>query len=341
MQTIGQPAVQAAYEALDPWRALKTAANTKIRLVLPAELKEAKSAKSPSEKAPPVDPWVTGGDPWQKHLKASAETSPQPVFTLTLVGGHFLDESGEELPILQHIVADAKGIALLEPEELELLAQADFLLSPEVLAAVVISTQKPNVGTWPCSGVMFPAIHQDSKVLFRGFLIDFGKKLATTATAKKCIEMQFAEVSVLTAELRQEYILDWNTVCRNPLKYTFSVIDGLQNAVVSSWSRKYFQGRREVAKEQATTWHAFMKVHTSQLLALLTSSGKGGVFLTPKDSEAGTTSGLYRVIWLETLDIEKAIKVHRLYPELLGIVRGKQSLGVRARASEYSSPEKA
>ena len=125
---------------------------------------------------------------------------------------------------------------------------------------------------------------------------------------------------MITVQLRQEYILDWATVCRNPLKYVFSVVDGLQNATVSNWSRKFFQGRKEVQKEQAATFLCCL--HPPARVAL------------PKDGESGATSGLYRIVWLDTLDIEKAIKVHRLYPELLGIVRGKQSLGVRVRAAE-------
>ena len=343
LQTLGHATIQAAYEALDPWQALKQAAGTKFRLVLPTELKEARSAKGKQEKATSSeDPWVLNGDPWQQHVQANALPQTRPVFALTLVPGHFLDELGGELPILQHIKADAKGVALLEQDELEAMAKVELLLSPEVLAAVTIGTQQPSVGAWTgsCSSVTFPALHQDSKVLFRGFLTNFGRKHATMATAKKSINMQFDEVAVLTVELRQEYILDWASVCRNPLKYVFSVVESLQNATVSNWSRKYFHGRKEVPREQATTWHAFLKVHASHLPVLLASSGKGGAFLTPKDGDSGATSGLYRIVWLDTLDIEKATKVHRLYPELLGIVRGKQSLGVRVRAAEYSSVRK-
>ena len=46
------------------------------------------------------------------------------------------------------------------------------------------------------------------------------------------------------------------------------------------------------------------------------------------------------MIWLDTIDLDKAMKVHRLYPELLGVIRGKQSLGVRVRAVDYSSMRK-
>ena len=348
LQILGQPAIHAAYQSLDPWAAIKAAAGTKFRLVLPAELKQAKGPKAArSDKSPTAesseDPWVKGGDPWQQrppHRHDSVGQHQHSAFALTLLPGHFIEDNGAELPVIQHLAADARGVALLDFDELEAMAQVDILLSPEALAAVVIGTHQPTVGTWPCASITFPAMRQDHKVLFRGFLTNFGKKQATTATAKKTIELQLEDVAIVTVELRQEYILDWATVCRNPLKYVYSVIDGLQNATVSNWSRKFFRGRKEVPKEEAQTWHAFLKVSAAQVQTLLASSGKGGAFLTPKDAESGTTSGHFRVVWLDTLDIEKAIKLQRLYPELLGVVRGKQSLGLRTRASEYSCVRK-
>ena len=70
-QTVGHAAIQAAYQSLDPWAALKTAAGTKVRLVLPAELKQAKGLKGARpDKSPTAesseDPWVKGGDPWRQ-----------------------------------------------------------------------------------------------------------------------------------------------------------------------------------------------------------------------------------------------------------------------------------
>ena len=195
---------------------------------------------------------------------------------MTLLPGHFVEEKGTELPVIQHLAADARGVALLDMDEVEAIAQVDILLSPDALAAVVISTHEPTVGTWPCVSITFPAMHQDNKVLFRGFLTNFGKKQAMTASVKKSIQLQLDDVAIVTVELRQEYILDWAAVCRNPLKYVFFVIDGLQNAAVSNWSRRFFRGRKEVQKEDAQTWHAFLKVNAAQVPSCLPPPAKVG-----------------------------------------------------------------
>ena len=337
---LGLSAVQAAYDSLDPWKALKLAAGSKVRLVLPAELKEAKTAKPASRDSAGDDPWVTQGDPWQKGSSKTAGSKDQPSFALNLLPGYLLDPEGNELPVLRHISADACGVALLEIDELESLAKVDVLLSAEVLAAIVIGATSPAVGAWKAEPITFPAVHADGKVLLRSYLVNFGRKHAVVAPAQKSINMEFQEVAVVTIELRQEYVSDWAQAARNPLKYSFSVVDGLQQSLVANWSRRFFHGRREAPKESATTWHAFLKTQASQLEPILAASGRGGAFLTPKDLDSGTTSGQDRVIWLETTDLDKAMKVHRLYPELLGVIRGKLSLGLRVRAVDYSSMRK-
>ena len=271
---LGLSAVQAAYESLDPWKALKLAAGSKVRLVLPAELKEAK-AKPTSKEVTGDDPWVTQGDPWQKGASRTASSKDQPSFSLNLLPGYLLDPEGNELPILRHISADACGVALLEVDELESLALVDVLLSAEVLAAIVIGATAPAVGAWKAEPITFPAVHADGKVLLRGYLVNFGRKHAVVSSAQKCINMEFQEVAVLTIELRQEYVSDWAQALRNPLKYSFSLVDGLQQSLVANWSRRFFHGRREVPKESATTRHAFLKIQASQLESLLAASGRG------------------------------------------------------------------
>ena len=73
---------------------------------------------------------------------------------------------------------------------------------------------------------------------------------------------------------------------------------------------------------------------------ILQLSGKNSTFLTPKQDATGTSSGYYRVIWLETTNLEQAAAVHRVHSELLGIVRGRATLGVRTRACDYAAVRK-
>ena len=55
-------------------------------------------------------------------------------------------------------------------------------------------------------------------------------------------------------------------------------------------------------------------------------SGRGRVFLIPKEATSSAPMGQFRVLWFGTLDLEKATKIHPTHPEMLGLVRGRTSL---------------
>ena len=336
IEVVGHPAVEAAYASLDPWKALKGAAGNRVRMVLPQELKQART----TSKQVKEDPWIHG-DPWSTSTASSSSKSETGVtaaspLTVTLVPGHFQDVDGESLPILQHLTAEAKGVAMVDQEEIESMAAVESLLSEDELGAVMVGTVQPAVGSLSCRQITFPALTENNKVLLRGFLIDFGSRQVVVAAPKHSINIQVNDVAILSVELRKEYVQDWTQAAKNPMKYVWAAIDGLQKATVASWSRKFFQGRRESSPEHATSWHAFIKIHAANLEIFLAMSGKAGIFFTPKDADSGVPSGNYRVVWLDHTDLDKASKILRLHQEFLGVVRGKQSLGLRTRAGDYS-----
>ena len=333
---IGMPAVVEAYQTLDPWKSLKVAAGTRVRMVLQHELKshrEAGKVKKGDERPP--DPWLIS-DPWKQSKQQQPQPQAQPL-VISLVPGCFIDGMQEPVPILQHICTDANGVAIADFDEVEALAQSESFLSADELAAVVIGTTKPRTGTFACKDITFPAFHGKDKILLRGFMVTFGSRPVFLQQPKHSINIDVEEIAVVAMEMRKEFIADWPGAVKNPLKYTWSMIDGLQKATVTTWSRKFFAGRKESKPDEATSWHAFLKLPAAQLESFLTMSGRGGIFLTPKDAASSAPMGRFRVIWLDTLELEKAMKVHRMHPELLGLVRGRTSLGVRTHASDYST----
>ena len=341
LDTLGAQTVSEAYEAIDPWKALKQAAGNRVRLVQPGELK---SAKSRSKATGAEDPWLQD-DPWKsakvtpERQAPKEEKNPAPI-AISLVPGHFLDEDGAPLPILDHIASEAKGVAMMDVEDFEAFKGFDYLLSEDELGAVILGTQQPNAGGYSSKAITFPAWNTDSKVLLRGYLVDLGSRKVQQAQAKHCINIQIADVAILSVEIRKEYTAVWQSVARNPLKHAWMSIEGLQRATITTWSRRFFGGRKETKAEFATSWHAFVKIQASNLEHFLQQSGRAAVFLTPKEVESAAPSGKFRVIWLDHSDLERAQKTHRLHPEFLGIVRGKQSLGLRTRAAEYTALRK-
>ena len=64
------------------------------------------------------------------------------------------------------------------------------------------------------------------------------------------------------------------------------------------------------------------------------------MFLTPKEDGAEVPSGLFRIIWLDSLSMEQAVSIHRVHQGLMGIVRGKNTLGIRVKAVDYAAVRK-
>ena len=330
---VGFPALEAVYQSLDPWRSLKQAAQDKVRLVMPEELREAKGKpRKPKDDTRGTDPWEKD-DPWKQAAKPTAPEAE--IVHLSLVPGFFVDEDDVAVNLLQHVSAQSTGVALLDAGEVETIAASERLLSDDPLAGIVVGVHKPLVGKLQCDAITFPAMHGEQKVLLRGFLVNFGSRSVKPQSAKHSIDLQIQDVSVVAIEIRREFTGQWEQICLNPLKHAFNAIDGLQKATISTWAKRYFAGRKPSTPADATTWHGFLKVPTSNLEALLMSSGKQAVFLTPKQDGDDMPSGAFRIIWLDSLNMEQAISIHRVHQGLLGIVRGRSTLGVRVRASEY------
>ena len=256
---------------------------------------------------------------------------------ITLAHGHFVDQGGDPLAVLHQLVAEGKGVALSSTEEVQTFATANYLLSEEELGAVVVAPQQPKTGSLECREISFPAMHGEDKVLLKGFLIDFGQKRVRTKEAVHRVDLEPQNTTTMAIEVRREYQQNWDNVAKNPMRFVWSCIDGLQRNVVSTWSRKFFSGRRESKPDVASTWHMFLKVPGDAIEPFLRLSGKHGIFITPKASETNNVAGHYRVIWLDHANLEKALTLQRAHPEIIGLVRGRDTLGVRVKVGDYST----
>ncbi|CAE7352301.1 unnamed protein product, partial [Symbiodinium microadriaticum] len=185
-------------------------------------------------------------------------------------------------------------------------------------------------------GVTFSSLQEVEAFASLGWLVQFGNTKIGVSQAKHQITAEDNQVAIISCELRKEYIDDWSVVVNNPMRYIHNHIDNLQG-VISSWSKRWYSGNKQVQAKEASTWHAFMKLPRDALSKVLPQSGKDGIFFTPKDGPSTSSSGEYRVVWTHTADIVHAMTVMRAYPSAQGLVRGRNSLGIRVTAKEYSS----
>ena len=328
---IGQEGLQEVYKSLEPWAKLKQLINNRMRLVSPTELKMSKQKPRSLED----DPWLKS-DPWSEAVSSGDKRKQDDgPLDIELIPGTFIDISHAPVPIISALRTGGHGVTFSSLQEVEAFASLGGS-SDDGLASVVLSPIRPKVPSDRVSEVTFPASASNQRILLRGWLVQFGNTKIGVSQAKHQITAEDNQVAIISCELRKEYIDDWSVVVNNPMRYIHNHIDNLQG-VISSWSKRWYSGNKQVQAKEASTWHAFMKLPRDALSKVLPQSGKDGIFFTPKDGPSTSSSGEYRVVWTHTADIVHAMTVMRAYPSAQGLVRGRNSLGIRVTAKEYSS----
>ena len=334
IQAIGVEALEQAYQSYDPWASLKKSVGDTMRLVLPAELRASKQTKPKPSKG--EDPW-SHSDPWSEAA-ASSSVLPNPKHvSITLIAGTFVGEGGAEVPILSSLASGARGVTLCPNDEIE-----SFVTlaggSEDELAAVTIGPCKPRIADEVVTSITFPALSVGQKVLLKGWLVQLGNKKVSLNLVKHQLSISDNAVEVITVEIKKEYSQsqDWQAVQESPLRFVFAHIEDFEPHTIATWSKKWFCNGKPADAASAMSWHCFVKIAKDHMDKVIAQSGKHAIFLTPKCSESSAPSGQYKVIWLGSKDISKALLVQRAHQTAKGVVAGKSSLGLRVVASDYS-----
>ena len=337
--------LSAVYQSLDPWPQLKAAVNQRMRLVTPEEMRKQKACnKSGGSSSAAPDPWELN-DPWKEGRRASFNVTTQPSELeplIELIPEFFCCEDGSHPQVLQHVFKGCTGICLLPTEEAEMLCSLGQSVSADECGVIVVGTVPPQTGAWPCAALTFVAKHADAgKILIKGFLVNLGDKQITIASQDEVLVMPSKDSQALTVEIPKKHADDWPAVQQNGLRYAWKCIAGLQNASLGTWSRKYFKGKQVTAAQESTSFHAFVRVLSGEVLHLLQASGSGGVFLTPKSKDATGPSTEFKVVWGGSDDLSKALLVARTNAAIFGVVRGRDCLGWRVKVKDYVAVRKA
>ena len=338
---IGIDKVQSAYNALDPWKSLKEACGTRMRLVTQEEVRQLRAKMKQTKGTPAVasssvaDPWIEG-DPWSKALAEKKGPSLQEV-QVSLASGFFFDQSGSELPVLAQLGCGARGVVLASRADVEMFARMNGTSSDDALGAVVLGSDVPSTGALRCTPITLPVLHgpDQNKLLVRGSLVDFGVVQVKAGPEALRFSLQPSDSKVMSVEIRREYFPSWQDVVDNPLQVARGALEGFQQAVQATWTRKYFLRSKPSSAQEASSWHCFARVCSAAAEKLLKQSGQQGIFLVPKESDAADFAGRFRVVWLETSELAKAVSIQKANAESFGLVRGKSCLGLRVLASSY------
>ena len=286
LSVIGEDQVLQAYSSFDPWIVLKTLAGQKIRLVTPDELKQrkkhARHVSRSSDDGP--DPWEFE-DPWSQAKRSHDKPAPtiSGSLDIQLVLEHCSKENGDSPDILSTIQRDACGICLLSSDELLMFSAMPAHISPHECAAVVIGDELEHAGRFPCSQV---AQHATAgKVLLKGSLINFSAKVILARKAPGEFALSTQNLKVITFEVHSSHCPSWQNIKHNPIGHMWRSLNKVQSKVLTTSARRYFNGKKQVAPADATSFHCFARVLAEDMRMILAQSGVEGIFITPKGGQ--------------------------------------------------------
>ena len=234
--------------------------------------------------------------------------------------------------VIDSIQHQACGVCLISANQLSTLTSMTTTISTFECGGILVGDDEPASGSFPKTKVSFIAEYKKAGkiLLLKGTLVNFGQQMISQKKATQDFKLEPKDAQVITFEISKQYCADWNLVEQNPMRFIWKSFDQIQTKLLSTWPRRFFSRKKSVGPREATTFHCFGRLLLEDVKPIIALSGYSGVFITPKGPDGGP-DGSHRVIWLQTTQLEHASAVAKAQPSVLGLVRGKDSLGLGLR----------
>ena len=357
IKRLGLSPIQEAIKQKDPWRALKNLGHARGKPFqwvtydeLQVHIQNRESSKFHTKQGPKPR------KPRGKATSAIVALSPD---TLELFPTSFVDAAADEPvgPIaFPEVVANARGICIVTPEQAAQLGNFANSLSSDALAIVSIG-ELPEICAEKQTTLMWPAFYTPTRepVLVKGTLANLGDISISLATVDDAPPVSVLDTAVIRMLVGKDlFEKDWSQLVKGPVKYIISLLTALQpcqdsecnhqckffhpscdeevaQPVLDVWSWKWTSdGHKVVPATKAEFFSAFARIPLSALSSVLCQSGWFGIFIEPRPDSKQGTHPLYAVIWLPRhTSITQAMDCKRRTDNVLGLARMGNKLGLR------------
>ena len=303
------------------WNQLKSLANTaKVRMIHPDELKAFQR------------------DVRQQNIKDKVSNEPNPKKPKTIepetldIGDMNIacenfqaNGKGVNLIPINQFGKDACGLAIVTKDQV-----GNFLptsvLSCDPLALLVIGY--PAVPGHTLISVAATKT-KGTPVMLPATLLNYGEEKIEYKMCAKTINIPEIKSVVIDFHIERDLTTDW-TLTQNTLQFIGKHFPELRNGgTLSSWAiRPFDKNRKQVAHQQASSIHGFLRVSEDKLKQVLARSGTEGVFLTPK-TETKQLDPRFAAVLLPGASFEDAKCKALHYKPSIGIVMIKKQFAVR------------
>ncbi|CAE7817828.1 unnamed protein product [Symbiodinium sp. CCMP2592] len=321
---IGDAGIKEAYSSWDPWSHLK--AKVPTRLIKEAEVKAKPKAK-PIQPDDQVDP-MQANDPWRQALRERGMWKLETSF--------FKMEDGTAPPSLDKVTHGARGIAIVNEREAELLTQSQEVMSSHELAALVVGSSIQNPGCFNIKDVETPCRSKDNdRILVKAQLLNLGAKQISLQDEGKVLTVDEIDAVVVACEAVHDEMEDWEAFQEGPIKYLKKHVQCLEQGLIGTWARKFFLKNKQTPDGKAAhTCYFLMRIKREMVEALL-KMVIPGVYFSPRN-DAGALDPDFKVIWFNDLPLQEIALKANMEQQAFGIVRNKGGHGIRVRSNDYT-----
>ncbi len=277
------------------------------------------------------------GAPWNKK-KIRKDASPIQAVDFTITSGFFQNEDGSSAVQLANLRAQACGVCILDPPTALEWLRGNNCISSDELGAFVIG-QLPCETSLPVCQITAPCLNSSGQsVLLSGKFVQFGSKNIKFCQGNKT-PSQPENCHLLAITLLRDDWSDeqWNQAVHNPVVFVKKILssDNQDGALIAVWGRSLRQGRAPASPLQASSLQVHCTIASNKIDGVLRQSGFNRLYMTPKEP-SGKLDLAFKILWVEgTLGEVTAIGART--PDCLGLVRGKQTFGLRFRSEKFAA----
>eukprot|EP00438_Fugacium_kawagutii_P014596 Skav226989 [mRNA] locus=scaffold2341:240195:244754:- [translate_table: standard] len=280
----------------------------------------------------PASNKIPAGVPWKPKKRRADEKLDIDEFEL--FPGFFAFEDGSPATHITTVRPQSSGISLLSPEKAQPWIHASNLISSDELA-IIIPGPPQTESSLPATSIRFPCYNRDKQmVIIAGTIYQLGeKKVQWKQDEAHAIATEACTMLALTAH-REDFDTDtWVdlTTKSYPTIRKLLEVDGLE--VQSMWGKSLRHGRAPASPNQASTLQVHIMLSNQKLDDFLRKSGFNHLYATPK-LPTGRVSQEYKILW-NPVEPSQAICKAAQIPGCLGLVKGKNSIGYRIKATQF------
>ena len=243
-----------------------------------------------------------------------------------------VDEAMLQIPEIRH---QEMGVMLTTVDHANQWASESQTISQRELALLIVGEHKLDT-TLTFSHVHVPCKDRNQRpVILACTMLQMGAKAVKIQEASHPPIAEHDMTTVSITYWSQDWNEDWKMIMDNPYLFTKRTLktQGLDEIIESLWGKSV----KETKSTQTTQFSESIQIHgtvkTSRLPELLCRSGFNRMFIVPKAPD-GRISPEWKIIWLDAT-FAQISSIAAEHPTCLGLVRNRNSLGLRFSRSTF------